>query len=95
MSSGDVEKEILKGERRQLCSLHSLRLAQMDKKVDSLETAIYGNGHPEEGILWIAKKNNETLNWVAKVCVWILAIVGSGVIIKIYPEILHFMSGKP
>jgi len=50
---------------------------------------------PEHGILWIAKKNNETLNWLAKICVGIFVLVGSAILVKVYPDILHFLAGKP
>ena len=91
----DTEQELLKGERREICRLHALRLSTLDRAIAKLDLALYGNGEPEKGILWIAKKNNETLSWIAKVVVGIFILVGSSIIVKVYPEVLHFLSGKP
>lgn len=31
------------------------------EKVDDVHRAVFGNGHPEEGLIWIAKKNQEII----------------------------------
>jgi len=90
----EAEKELLKGERRELCRLHAIRLTEIDGRLSRLDLALYGNGDPEKGILWIAKNNNITLNWIAKLCFGTLAIVTANILTKIYPAVLHFLAGK-
>lgn len=40
---------------QELCAVHNTKLAE-------LHDAIYGNSHPENGLIWIAKENRRMIN---------------------------------
>jgi len=89
------ENELLANERRELCRIHKIRLDGIDKKLERVDLALYGNGDPEKGILWMATVNKRTLDWVAKIAFGILILVSGNVVLRIIPEIAKlFQTGK-
>ena len=81
------EEELLKHERRELCRIHKIRLDGMDKKLTRLDLALYGNGDPEKGVLWMATTNKKTLDWLCKISVGILVIVIANITLRLLPEL--------
>ena len=86
------ENELLANERRELCRIHKIRLDGIDKKLERVDLALYGNGDPEKGILWMATVNKRTLDWVAKIALGIFIIVSGNIIIRLIPEISKILS---
>jgi len=87
-----VEEEILSHERRELCRIHKQRLDAIDKKLYRLDVALYGNGDPEKGVLWMATVNKKTLDWVAKIVFGILIVVISNISLKLLPEVAKLLT---
>jgi hypothetical protein len=86
------EEELLANERRELCRIHKIRLDGMDKKLQRLDIALYGNGEPEKGVLWMATTNKKTLDWVAKIVFGILIVVSSNIALRLLPEVAKVLS---
>ena len=86
------ENELLANERRELCRIHKVRLDGIDKKLERVDLALYGNGNPEKGILWMATVNKRTLDWVAKIAFGILIIVSGNIMLRLVPEIARVLS---
>jgi hypothetical protein len=86
------EEELLSHERRELCRIHKVRLDGIDKKIEKIDVALNGNGHPENGVLWMATTNKKTLDWVAKIVFGILVIVSGNIAIRLIPEIAKVLA---
>ena len=86
------EEELLARERRELCRIHKARLDGIDKKLERVDSALYGNGDPEKGVLWMATANKKSLDWVAKVVFGILIIVSANIILRLIPELAKVIS---
>ena len=49
----EEEKEVLEGERRTLCRIHSERLDRIEEKQGRIYVSMFGpNGNPKEGYVW-------------------------------------------
>ena len=86
------EKLLLENERRELCRIHTKRLDGIDEKITKVDLALYGNGDPKKGILWIATTNKDTIDWIAKISVGILVVVCSNILTKIVPAFIGFLN---
>ena len=92
MESNSKEEELIKMERRELCAIHKLRLDDIDKKLSVIYVALYGNGRPEHGLLWISTKNKEALEWIGKTVFGILIVVVANITLRLLPEVARVLS---
>ena len=88
----NLENDLLKTERRELCRLHALRLSGIEARLSKIDVSLNGNGKPETGLVWIVTRNNATLSWIGKIVLGILAIVLSNVVLKLMPEICRILA---
>lgn len=97
-----TEQEILlQNERRELCRLHAVELREHKGKLEFLESnaikidvALYGNGKPEAGILWMATQDHKTINSIRRTLFWVAGAIFIGIGSKIGPEILKWIASK-
>lgn len=58
-------------------------------KIDQMHEAIYGNGHPEEGLIWKVNGNTEFINMLKKIFWRMLWLSVSGCLAAIGSLILN------
>jgi len=49
-----------------------------NNKIEKIEKALYGNGHPEEGIVWKVTENTNFINDVKKHWGWMVRVALGG-----------------
>jgi hypothetical protein len=54
-------------ERRAMCILHEKAVNELGEKVQRIDVALYGNGHPENGLIWKVTENTKFIQLVSKV----------------------------
>ena len=86
------EEALLKNERRELCRIHKIRLDEIDKKLGVIYIALYGNGKPDHGLMWISTKNREALDWIGRAVFGILIVVIANITLRLLPEVARILS---
>ena len=79
------EEELLKAERREICKIHAERL-------DRIDHALYGNGNPQEGLLWIAAENGKVIRLIKRISWATLSILGIAILSRVIPHIFEVVS---
>ena len=82
----DYEAELLKSERREICKIHAERL-------DRIDHALYGNGNPQTGLLWIAAENGKVIRLIKRISWASLSVLGIMVLSKVIPHIFEVVIG--
>ena len=79
------EEELLTIERRQICKLHADRL-------DRIDHALYGNGSPSSGLIWIATENGKVIRMIKRISWATLSILGIALASKLVPHLFDMLA---